>query len=265
MVIEVFTIQLKHLRYTGMMNVQWPIQFRVSNESCGRATHVGVLEFTAPEGRAYVPHWIMQNLVAEEGSLLRFANVSLPKGSFVKIRPRSSDFLDISDPKAVLEMSLRNYSCLTKDDQVCINYNSKNFFFDVLELKPADAVSIVETDMEVDFAPPADYEEPEAHKKSKGVDFNEANATTVSQNEEDTEANKSSAAVHDPNFVPFKGSGQRLDGKSRRKGSGAASPALSSASSASGSNAGGAGGQTLQSGVRQHQQICVSRTDCIHC
>eukprot|EP01138_Halocafeteria_seosinensis_P006991 gb/GECG01007149.1/.p1 GENE.gb/GECG01007149.1/~~gb/GECG01007149.1/.p1 ORF type:complete len:421 (+),score=49.41 gb/GECG01007149.1/:1-1263(+) len=234
-----------------MMQVQWPIQFKVSNENLQRYTHVGVLEFTAPEGRVYVPHWIMQNLLVEEGDMLRFTNVSLPKGTFVKIRPRSSDFLDISDPKAVLEMSLRNYSCLTKDDQVCINYNDRNYFFDVLELKPDNAVSIVETDMEVDFAPPADYEEPDyGKKKDQGnkIDFNTANATKVAESEESMQEKGPAPAAHDPNFVPFKGGGQRLDGKTGRKASGSASPALSSASSASGSNAGG-GGQNLQQGA----------------
>lgn len=30
----------------------------------------------------------------------------------------------------------------------------------MLETKPADAISILETDIEVDFAPPLDYKEP---------------------------------------------------------------------------------------------------------
>ena len=46
---------------------------------------------------------MMASLMLVEGSAVRFANVSLPKGSYVKLQPATSDFLDISNPKAVLE------------------------------------------------------------------------------------------------------------------------------------------------------------------
>jgi len=34
-------------------------------------------------------------------------------GNYVKLRPQSKEFLDISNPKAVLEQTLRTYTCLT--------------------------------------------------------------------------------------------------------------------------------------------------------
>lgn len=60
-----------------------------------------------------------------------------------------------------LETSLRNYSCLTTGDTIMIAYNNKKYYIDVVETKPSPAVSIIETDCEVDFAQPLDYEEPE--------------------------------------------------------------------------------------------------------
>lgn len=42
-----------------------------------------------------------------------------------------------------------------------VAYNNKKFYIDVVEAKPSSAVSIIETDCEVDFAPPLDYKEPE--------------------------------------------------------------------------------------------------------
>ena len=48
----------------------------------GNRTHCGVLEFSAPEGSCYIPHWMMQNLLLEAGSLLTVKNVSLPKVRF---------------------------------------------------------------------------------------------------------------------------------------------------------------------------------------
>lgn len=44
---------------------------------------------------------MMQNMFISEGSILRIKNVTLPKASFVKIRPQSIDFLDITNPRAV--------------------------------------------------------------------------------------------------------------------------------------------------------------------
>ena len=44
---------------------------------------------------------MMQNLLLQEGDIVKLKSTSLPKGTFVKLRPQSKDFLDISNPKAV--------------------------------------------------------------------------------------------------------------------------------------------------------------------
>ncbi|RLN88369.1 hypothetical protein BBJ28_00017285 [Nothophytophthora sp. Chile5] len=103
---------------------------------------------------------MMQNLFVKEGGILNIQNVSLPKATFVKLRPQSQDFLDISNPRAVLEGSLRTFSCMTVGDTICLKYNNKNFMLDVREVKPAPAACIIETDCEVDFEAPADYVPP---------------------------------------------------------------------------------------------------------
>lgn len=41
-----------------------------------------------------------------------------------------------------------------------VAYNNKNYYIDIIETKPSSAISIIETDCEVDFAPPLDYKEP---------------------------------------------------------------------------------------------------------
>lgn len=60
-----------------------------------------------------------------------------------------------------LETTLRNYSCLTTGDSIMVAYNNKKYYIDIVETKPSNAISIIETDCEVDFAPPLDYTEPE--------------------------------------------------------------------------------------------------------
>ena len=59
----------------------------------------------------------------------------MPVATFSKFQPLSKDFLDLSNPKAVLEMRLRHFACLSKGDIVAINYNKKIYELNVLETK----------------------------------------------------------------------------------------------------------------------------------
>ncbi|OQR90208.1 ubiquitin fusion degradation protein [Achlya hypogyna] len=142
------------------LHIEWPMLFKIRNEAVNRESHCGVLEFSAPEGSCYMPYWMMQNMFLTEGSILNIQNVTLPKATFVKIRPQSKDFLDITNPRAVLEASLRKFSCMTVGDTICLKYNNRNYLLDVREVRPVDAASIIETDCEVDFEAPADYVPP---------------------------------------------------------------------------------------------------------
>lgn len=142
------------------LNIAFPMLFQLESRQ-GRKTHCGVQEFIAEEGHANVPYWLMQNLLVAEGGMVTIRNANLPKGTFVKFQPQTSDFLKISNPKAVLEATLRNFTCLTKGDSIAINYNNKVYYIDVLEVAPGEAISIIETDVNVEFAAPKDYVEPE--------------------------------------------------------------------------------------------------------
>src|SRR5262245_56519353 len=107
---------------------------------------------------------MMNTLLLSEGSLLNLKSTTLPLGKYIKIQPQSPALLTIHDPKAVLEMSLRNFSALTKGDIIQISYNNNLYEIAVLEVtshQPSDAdsnsvtaVCVIETDIEVDFAPP---------------------------------------------------------------------------------------------------------------
>jgi ubiquitin fusion degradation protein 1 len=132
--------------------------FRLSSPE-NKITHCGVLEFTAEEGTCYIPFWMMQNLLLEEGSVITVTNISLPKATFVKLQPQHIDFLEISNPRAVLEHALRNFSCVTKGDVIQIPYNNKNYHFELKDVQPQDAACIIETDCQVDFDAPVGYQE----------------------------------------------------------------------------------------------------------
>lgn len=147
-----------------MLHIRYPMLFQLENEASNKTTHSGVLEFVAEEGRAYLPQWMMVTLGISPGDILKISNCDLPLGSFVKIEPQSVDFLDISDPKAVLENVLRKFSTLTVDDMIEVNYNDSIYGIKILEVKPESSshgICVVETDLETDFAPPVGYVEPE--------------------------------------------------------------------------------------------------------
>lgn len=106
----------------------------------------------------------MQTLLLEPGDLLQVKSTDIPLGTFIKLQPQDSSFLEISDPKAVLENAFRNFACLTKGDIFTFSYNDSIYSVAVLEAKPehpSQAVCTIETDLSVDFAPPVGYKEPE--------------------------------------------------------------------------------------------------------
>ncbi|XP_058098758.1 uncharacterized protein LOC131243415 isoform X2 [Magnolia sinica] len=182
------------------LHIDYPMLFELRNAATERVSHCGVLEFIAEEGMIYMPYWMMENMLLQEGDTVRVKNATLPKGTYVKLQPHTKDFLDISNPKAILETTLRNFSCLTTGDSIMVAYNNKKYYIDIIETKPSSAISIIETDCEVDFAPPLDYKEPERPPPSM------LSSKAPAQVEE-----VPAEAV--PSFNPFTGSGRRLDGK----------------------------------------------------
>lgn len=186
------------------LNICYPMVFKLSNQKMNRITHSGVLEFVADEGKVYLPYWMMRNLMLDEGEMVNIESVSLPVATFSKFQPQTCDFLDITNPKAVLENCLRNFACLTSGDMIAINYNSKIYELCVLETKPGKAVTIIECDMNVDFAPPVGYTEPQSGKKK----------------EEDAMIDPADLMPEPSGFVSFQGTGNRLDGKRKKKDTG---------------------------------------------
>ncbi|XP_071918259.1 uncharacterized protein [Coffea arabica] len=172
------------------LRIHYPMMFSIQNiydDSGGRTSHCGVLEFTAEGGSIFAPQWMMDSLKILEGDLVLLKSVYLPKGTFVKLQPHTTDFINLSNPKAVLEKTLQRYACLTTGDTITISHDKKKFQIDVLEAEPSPAISIIDTDCEVDFAAPLDYKEPEKKASQK------------------VEEEK-------PKFVAFSGLARRIDG-----------------------------------------------------
>ncbi len=101
----------------------------------------------------------MENLGLESSSLLQVRNVTLPKGTFVQLQPHKTKFTELANPRVVLEKALRSFSCLTKGDTIAIRHDNTVYHLDIVEVKPPNAISIYETDVNVDFKEPKDYKE----------------------------------------------------------------------------------------------------------
>lgn len=50
---------------------------------------------------------MMRNLLLDEGENVQVQSVSVPVATFSKFEPQNVEFLDITNPKAVLENALR--------------------------------------------------------------------------------------------------------------------------------------------------------------
>ncbi|KAL5236952.1 hypothetical protein ACI65C_004362 [Semiaphis heraclei] len=170
------------------LNINYPMLFKLTNKRANRQTHCGM----------------MKNLLLDEGDMVQIESVSLEVATFSKFQPQSSEFLDITNPKAVLENCLRNFACLTTGDVIAIKYNQKVYEMCVLETKPGNAVSIIECDMNVEFAAPVGYEEPTQIKKPTA---------------EEMMIDPADLMPEPTGFFAFKGSGNRLDGKKKKDNS----------------------------------------------
>ena len=134
----------------------------------------GPLDFRAPDNYIFVPLWVMRSLglrprdvveveLCPDGKGMKSSVKPVPAGSMAKLRPHSSQFAkDIANPQAVLETELRHYSSLTLGSTIAFDYNSKRYWFDVVELRSAPrgekvaAIKVQDCDIATDFMTPKD-------------------------------------------------------------------------------------------------------------
>lgn len=181
----------------------FPLTFRIINPETLLSTVCAVHEFTSLPGTCILPYRIMDNLMLEQGSTINLVYETVPKGSYIKIRPHRTKFIELSNPKAVLEKHINiNYPTLTKGETISIEYNSEIYFIDIVETKPVESINILDSDINLDFDKPLDYVEPE--QKNEIV---EQKNEIVKPKVESYAKNKCGV------FVPFSGKGYTLGSK----------------------------------------------------
>ncbi|GJN18708.1 hypothetical protein PR202_gb05899 [Eleusine coracana subsp. coracana] len=140
--------------YFKLLKVRDRVPGTSQEQDAEEATCCGVLEFTAKEGSAELPPHVWNNLFRSDSSdvpLIEVRYVSLPKGTYAKLKPEGAGFSDLPNHRAILETALRNHATLSENDVVVVHYGQLRYKLKVLELKPASSVSVLETDVEVDI------------------------------------------------------------------------------------------------------------------
>lgn len=87
-------------------------------------------------------------------------------------------------------------------DNIVLNYNNRQYEIEIKETKPGNAISVIETDCNVDFEAPKDYVPPSAQQPQQPQVDDDAMDTDEPEVEPDGDS-----------FLAFSGSAQRLDGK----------------------------------------------------
>jgi hypothetical protein len=54
----------------------------------------------------------------------------------IKLQPHQTKFIELNNPKAVLEYQLRNFTCLHEEDTIVIEVFGEKFEIDILEIRP---------------------------------------------------------------------------------------------------------------------------------
>ncbi|KAG8381791.1 hypothetical protein BUALT_Bualt05G0009500 [Buddleja alternifolia] len=185
------------------VRLKYPLFFQIKSYNEGIVSHCGVLEFDAEEGFIHMPEWMMKNLKLQEGDLVIIRNAAMPKGRYIKLQPHTTSFIEVSDPRAVLEKTLRSFTCLTRGDTIMLTHNKKEFYIDILEVRPpGGAICLIDTDCEVDFATPLDYKEPEAERPKAKKEDDEKKFDIVNCGDKKEERKE---------FRPFTGKARRLE------------------------------------------------------
>ena len=90
------------------------------------------------------------------------------QGTYIKLRPHKTEFINLSNPKAVLERIMsRDYPVVSQGQTIELNYEDLNckYRIDIVETNPAEIISIINTDINIDFDQPLDYVEPPPQSK----------------------------------------------------------------------------------------------------
>jgi hypothetical protein len=142
-----------------------PLVFELTNIKDRRITHCGVLEFSSDQSTAFLPKWMMLNMLLNEGDEISLKLKDLPTATALVLQPLKWTFTQIATPKIALEHALNTFTALTSGDRISIRINGKFHELSVIDVSPPtkqigakNAACVVNAHLEVDFLPPLEQE-----------------------------------------------------------------------------------------------------------
>ena len=197
---------------------QFPLYFQLTHPEYGISCICAVEEFTGPPGCFVVPQRIMEHLLCTEGNNINIQLCHPLKGTYLKLKPRKTAFINLSNPKAILERFLsRDYPVISMGDTISINHLDTIYHIDVTECEPGNSIDIVNTNINLDFDAPLDYVEPSKMSETPVLEANSNIQVPTPTNSKialpdlkpvNTKLNEFKKAIGV--FVPFSGVGHRL-------------------------------------------------------
>lgn len=133
----------------------------VSSDINDKKSVCAVHEYTESPGIIFMPARIMNAIGIDAGDNVKVVQKKdIPSGEYIKIRPFQKAFIQISNPKVVLEKHISQYyPILTQGEVINIQYNDIDYQIEIVETKPATSIQTTNCDINLDFDRPVDMEE----------------------------------------------------------------------------------------------------------
>ena len=176
--------------------------FKIWNPIIKFGAVCGVEEFSAPPGVCHVPYHIMELIGISEGENIEMQQINPAKGSYIKIQPHKTEFIQLKDPKKLLEEIMsKNYPVISSPQTIIIQdpETKTKYLIDILETKPDTTINITNANINVDFEAPKDYESPKQPSPQPSPQH--------------LLNKKVNAFSRMTSFVPFSGKGHKLGSK----------------------------------------------------
>ena len=151
------------LKRLNSYKTETPYLFKFTNPKLQISTYGGVIEFTSDRGCCNMPKVMMEQLGIIDGDKVELISQMFYQGNYIKIQPHTTSFIELDDPKLILEERLKNYVVLKKGESITIRHLKTEYQLSIVDCKPTDVIRILDVaNLELDFMEPKDY-------KSKGI------------------------------------------------------------------------------------------------
>jgi ubiquitin fusion degradation protein 1 len=132
-------------------NLIFPIHLKFGKET------LSIHEFIDDIDCLYIPNSVYKNSMIEDSEEIEIVNSRIEKATKLIMKPFSSTFNTIENPKQYLEIHLkRSYSVLRENQIISLIYKDYSIDFRIVLTEPTKLVSLIDTEIEVDFEEPYD-------------------------------------------------------------------------------------------------------------